>query len=360
VSHQGFAVVTARAESLRQAARVGRIARRVGASLDRVDDVVLPAVTRVVGDRLGRAGATSVAAIRIARRAAASVTAPAPASSSAGDSTEPLPRGRAALRRDGPLARAAHLGMVAAVGVIAVSTAAATLQGQDRFTTTPRPSPPLTGTEVAGGADLESERQHSRDGSAPPEAYALGLPGGAETGGGQAPTETITVGPYPNDDVTAYLAYARSRLDAMTSAAPEADLFAVVSFTSYRTPRQLLELLATYRIHRVFLRLPPDGEQVEAEVRDPVADVDEAFARAADAAARRAEATAEPAARERAGREAAALGGRCACLFSAVVRASAGRLAEFAQAEGVRIVDVAPPGSTLAGSTFVPLLPERR
>jgi hypothetical protein len=304
--------------------------------LDRADDVLLPVIARVVGDGLDRAeSASKVLAARVGNRMGAA----APAVDRDGDGT-PGTWALAALRNGGHWARGARVGVSIAVAAIVVSAAAATLQGPDRLGFPPQRPLPATGPGTSGGAGAEG--------------------GGAVTPEEKAPEVRVTVGPFPGDDVATYLTYARSRLDELELAAPDADLFAVVSFTGYRTPAELLDLLGDYRMHRVFIRMPPDGEVFEAPVRDPVADVDAAFGRAADAAARKAALTADPKAQAWAGREAEGFGNRCSCVFSAVVRASAGRLGELAATGGVRIVDVASPGVTLAGSVFVPLVPERR
>ncbi len=319
------------------AAGLERAAGRAGVLLDRVDDVLVPAVARVVGDGLDRAGSASkVFATRFRNRTGAS----APATGQSGHGAAG-PRALAALRNSGHLARGARLGVSVAVAAIVVSAAAATFQGQDRLGF---PHPPA----LPPGAD-------------PGVAAAVGGDGGGVAAPEVSiPEVEVTVGPYPGDEVGSYLADARSRLDELVLAAPDADLFAVVSFTGYRTPAELLALLSDYRMHRVFIRMPPDGEVLEAQVRDPVADVDAAFAHAADATARRMASATDPQAHARAGQEASAYGGRCSCVFSAVVRAPAGRLAELAGTDGVRLVDVASPGATMAGSVFVPLLPERR
>jgi hypothetical protein len=318
----------ARAGFLSAAARVESAAGRAARLLDRVDEAVLPAAHACCqhAERVGarsKAFAARVGA-RVATRLGHDATGPdddaPPASGQAGQATT-APAGS---RYGGMLARGARLGVVAAVGAIVVSAAAATFQGPGHFG--PSSSPPGDPAEVG------------------------------RLGDGRPPAQTVAVGPYPADDVASYLAYAGSRLAELTSAAPEADLFAVVSFAGYRTPAQLVDLLSTYRVHRVFLRLPPEGDVLQAPVRDPVADVDAAFERAAAVEARRAGASSGGTGSG----PASAFRRRCACLFAAVVRAPAGRLAELSGVAGVRVVDAAPPGSTLTAATFVPLLPERR
>jgi hypothetical protein len=276
----------------------GTAAERAGRILDRADDVLIPGMVRLVGDGVDRAGsAAKVFAAGIAAR----VEVPEP------------PAGQG-WRQGGYLTRGARLGVSVAVAALVVSAVATTLQGPDRLRTGSPSAAKVPDVKVPAA---------------------------------KTPDVKVTIGPYPGDVVGTYLAYARSRLDQLTVVAPDADLFAVVSFSDYRTPSALLGLLADYRMHRVFIRVPPGGRVFEAPVRDPVADVEAAFAHAAVTAAPRTP-------------EASAYHRRCACVFAAVVRAPAGRLARLAGTEGVRAVDVASPGSTMASAVFVPLLPDRR
>jgi hypothetical protein len=160
--------------------------------------------------------------------------------------------------------------------------------------------------------------------------------------------------------VDAYRARARDQLAALTRAAPQADLYAVVSLADYRTPTQTLGILSSYRTLRVFFAIPGAGAVRSAEVRDPVADVAAAFEREAAADDVRARGSPDAAERQRAGRAAAELRAGCACLFAAVVRAPAARLAELADTPAVRVVDAAPPGTTPSTVVFVPLRPGTR
>ncbi|MCK9900490.1 hypothetical protein MXD63_10440 [Frankia sp. Cpl3] len=212
-----------------------------------------------------------------------------------------------------------------------------------------------------------------------PGNSSSGIPGPGPGGAPAGPaTPTTTVGPVAGDDAAGYAAAARAELESLAGAAPQADLYAVVSLAGYRTPEELHRLFATFRISEVFFRVPPDGVVLSAPVRDPVADVEAAFASAGDAAETRSRDAGEglgtdaDAGAARTGRDdqsgesqqaanqqAAALRARCACLFGVVVRAPAARLLELARGSQVRVVDPAPPGLAPPAVRFVPLEPER-
>ncbi|MEX5632195.1 hypothetical protein [Parafrankia sp. FMc2] len=216
-----------------------------------------------------------------------------------------------------------------------------------------------------------------------PGNSSSGIPGPGPGGPPAGPATPITtVGPVAGDEAAEYAAAARAELESLAGAAPQADLYAVVSLAGYRTPEELHRLFATFRISEVFFRVPPDGGVLSAPVRDPVADVEAAFASAGDAAETRARDAGEglgadtgtgtdtgtaragpedqPGASQQAANEqAAALRARCACLFGVVLRAPGARLLELARDGQVRVVDPAPPGLVPPAVRFVPLEPER-
>ncbi|KLL12391.1 MULTISPECIES: hypothetical protein [Protofrankia] len=199
----------------------------------------------------------------------------------------------------------------------------------------------------------------------------------------EMPAAAILVGLGQREAVAGYLTAARTRLAAAARRdeppGRHPDTYGVVSFPGYRTPEQALDLLRDLRTVRVFFRVPPDGTALSADVRDPLADIRTAFARAADADAAAAQAgTADVAdvaavdvgtadaggigdadARERAADEAVALRDSCACLYGAVVAAPAWRLAALADTEPVRLVDVAAADAPAGPAVFVPLRPEQ-
>ncbi len=202
----------------------------------------------------------------------------------------------------------------------------------------------------------------------------------------EMPAAAILVGLGQREAVAGCLTAARTRLaaaarrDELPGGHPDTypDTYGVVSFPGYRTPEQALDLLRDLRTVRVFFRVPPDGTALSADVRDPLADIRTAFARAAAAQADTAD-TADVAdvaavdvgtadaggigdadARERAADEAVALRDSCACLYGAVVAAPAWRLAALADTEPVRLVDVAAADVPAGPAVFVPLRPEQR
>jgi hypothetical protein len=266
-----------------------------------------------------------------------------------GDGVALTPTGlRAALRPDGLIGRSTRVGIIVTMGLIVVSAATATLQSPTTARLTPEQPPGVVSPGAVGSPDADGSL--ATDGS-----LGAGGPGGA-----QAPAPATIVGPYPGDVTEDYVASATNRLAGLTQAAPDAELHAVVSLSGYRTPDGLRSLLSDFRLVRVFLRTAPDGAVVTAVVRDPVADIDAAFAGAAEQAARLVGTTGDDATRDRAARDAEQFRARCACLYAAVVRAPAARLTELAALDAVRLVDPAPPASSPATTQFVPLTPERR
>jgi hypothetical protein len=293
--------------------------------LDRIDDTVVPPASRALARVAERLGDTADEGLYRLRERAGSVVGP----QTDADGVLVTPTGlRAAFRRDGLIIRGLRAGVIVTMGVIVVSAATATLQSP---TTARLPTEPPVGPVVPGA-----------------------------TGAAAPPTPTTVVGPYPGDVIEDYVASTTAQLASLAEAAPAAELHAVVSLTGYRTPEGLRALLPDFRLVRVFLRTPPDGAVVTAAVLDPAADVDAAFAAAAEQATRLVGTTSDDAVRDRAARDAEQFTDRCSCLYAVVVRAPAARLTELAGLDSVRLVDPAPPGSSPATTQFVPLTPERR
>ncbi len=285
--------------------------------LDRVDDAALPSAGRTLAAVAGGlAGARDRPRARLRRGRAAGE---GPYS----DGDGPPPPGRAGVVTGRVLEAVGRLLVLGLVVLIVVGAVTTMLRGADP------------------------------DGSHPPGPG----PGDAPAG----PVEpTVIVGPAAGESPAAYTAEAAAKLDGLTRAAPDADLYAVVSLAGYRTPDEMLRIFTAYRTLEVFFGVPPDGMVTAATVRDPVADLTAAFDSEAAAADTRAHDSTDPAAAERARQEATALRARCGCLFAAVVRAPAARLVDLGRLSGVRVVDPAPPGISPAAVHFVPLQPGQR
>lgn len=192
---------------------------------------------------------------------------------------------------------------------------------------------------------------------ADPRARA-GRPAALEVPAGPVASAGYAAALGPTSPVAGYLGSASDRLAAVLATAGDGEVYAVVSMPGYRTPTQLLGILSGYRLVRVFFRVPPDGPTVAAAVRDPSVDIAAAFDRAASQAARRAHSGAAAA---RMADEARALRSGCACVYGAVVRAPAARLAALAGSAAIRLVDAGGPGGVGGPATrFTALLPEQR
>lgn len=297
----------------------GGLGRSVIRLLDRVDDAALPPVGRVLESVAGRlAGARDRPRARL-RRAWAARGGPYV------DGDGPPPPGRASVITGRALEAIGRLLVLGLVVLIVVGAVTTMLRGAD-------PS----GSHAPGPGPG---------------------PGNAPAG----PVEpTVTVGPAVGESPATYAAEAAAKLDGLTRAAPDADLYAVVSLAGYRTPDEMLQIFTAYRTLEVFFGVPPDGAVMAATVRDPVADLTAAFDSEADAADTRAHSATDPAEAEHARQEATALRARCGCLFGAVVRAPAARLVDLGHIEGVRVVDPAPPGISPETVRFLPLQPDPR
>ncbi|SNQ47566.1 conserved hypothetical protein [Frankia canadensis] len=317
----------------------GAVDDGVDAVVDRLDAAALPVLYRATHAARTQLVGTTDREVARARRLAARWR---PARASGAESAEagaasgpPALLEAVGVGRGGVVDRGARALVLGLVALIVVSATAAMLQSVDHDRTPGTPAP----------SDAASRTSPSAPAAAAPV------------------TPTVTIGPGARDAVGEYVGASRQNLAALTAAAPGADLYAVASLTEAVTPGGLLAVFGGYRIVEVFFSAGVLGEVEAATVRDPVGDVQAAFASAA------AQAQARAAADERAGdanaderdrRAAAELRAGCACLFAAVVRAPAGRLTQLAADPRTRVVDPAPPGIAPPSVTFLPLSPDRR
>ncbi|WP_054565835.1 hypothetical protein [Frankia sp. R43] len=314
--------------------------------LDRVDDAALPAIGRALNWAQAGLGSVGDRQWAGARRARAAVTARVAVDDAPGAVTGAEPRAARGWAAAGVLEAAFRVLVLGLVVLIVVGAVTTMLRGSDS-------GGAMSGSSSgAGSASGAAGSAVSQSGTADAAAD--------DDGAAAGPVEpSIVVGPAAGDAAGAYADRTRSELESLSAAAPAADLYAVVSLTAYQTPAELVRTLADYRVTEVFFRVPPDGAETSANVRDPVADVESAFDSAADAAETLAREDTDAVAAQRAHLEAMALRARCGCLYAAVVRAPAERLLELTRRGPVRTVHPAPPGSSPSAVRFVPLDPVR-
>lgn len=187
---------------------------------------------------------------------------------------------------------------------------------------------------------------------------ASAVPGSSDPGTGPI----AFVGRPRGESVPGYVAAAGRRLAALAWADGDTPAYAAVSLPGYRTPAELTRLLAGYQVVEVYFRVPPYGTAMAVAVHDPAADLPSAFDRAAVVADQRAViGPSSSAVASRAADQARALRARCSCVYGAVVRAPATRLASLSAAEGIRLVDPAPAARVIPGRTrFAALVPEQQ
>ncbi|MCK9893877.1 hypothetical protein [Frankia sp. AgB32] len=322
--------------SVGQAAPAAEDGRWIIGALDRLDAAALPGAQRVLAAARGRVLGVADRETERARRMAGEVRVRAgwPPAAAAGSAPPPAQDGVGlGVARGGLVDRGARVLVLGLVALIVVSATAAILQNVDTGRTSGEP---------ASGAPAVPSTSSS------PTAPVV---------------PTVTIGPGTHDPVADYLGASRQSLANQAAAAPNLDAYAVVSLDAAVTPEGLLETFGAYRTVQVFFTAGLGGEAEQAVVQDPVSDVRAAFASAAEqtdaraAVDRRAgDATAD----DRDSRAATQLRAGCACLFAAVVRAPASRLAQLAADPRVRVVDPAPPGTAPPSVTFIPLSPDRR
>ncbi|HEU0130128.1 MAG TPA: hypothetical protein VFQ85_03960 [Mycobacteriales bacterium] len=226
---------------------------------------------------------------------------------------------------------------------------------------------------VLSGAVVVRSRTH------PP---AEGRPGAEQTAGPAQPDSTH-LGPQLGDSVTQYLRAARDRLATYAPGQPDGVAVAVISFTGYRTPQQVRDLLGPVQVKVIYYRAAPMPLNVVTLHDDPVQDLlkdsRKAFARAAaepEARARELDqinptipGNTPEEARQKADqekdaknfhREAALLRGTCACIYGVVVRTRLRLLLDLVGRPEIRSIDPSRPGADLDDLTYQALLPEEK
>ena len=194
---------------------------------------------------------------------------------------------------------------------------------------------------------------------------------------------TSQLGPSVGAAVPAYLAVAAGRLSAAARTSADDDRLALVSFSAYRSPVQVVGALQGVDVRRVYLRAPAAGSfaaQVPVEVRnDLAADLAAAYTRTAKERTTAAkefrgladsiEVTSDDERKFKAeyqsfatttGKEAQAYSSGCACVFAAVVEGPVAKLQQLRARPGVRVVEVATGDVRLAEVEVLPLLPETK
>lgn len=190
------------------------------------------------------------------------------------------------------------------------------------------------------------------------------------------------VGPQVGDKVRPYIASRARELHIRALNCPAQVAYAVVNLSSYRRPEDLVGVVGLAKPVRVLFRVPlPHAvtEVSQAPVSDIVVDTLHAFETSAGLQARYAttfrtlfkqfpqtakdqtkylELYNELAATFEA--QVRALRSGCACVFAIVVIAPLRQLDALQHAEGIRLVDVAPPTLSISQLRFWGLLPEQR
>ncbi|WP_309139124.1 hypothetical protein [Nocardia cyriacigeorgica] len=170
---------------------------------------------------------------------------------------------------------------------------------------------------------------------------------------------TDRLGPEQGEAVADYLARAQDSLTGTDTG----EHWALVSFTEYQTPQQLLERSGGLRIGRVLYQVPlPRVHTQLMTVQVPAGDA--VVLRSAEDAAwqlldqlrrsgyvdeRMRKVTEVSVARLRAG---------CACAVGLIVRASLDQLRNLAAQNGIRAVEALPADAAAGGFAIVPLLPD--
>ncbi|MGB8651491.1 MAG: hypothetical protein WCD35_12605 [Mycobacteriales bacterium] len=196
-----------------------------------------------------------------------------------------------------------------------------------------------------------------------------------------SPAPDTVLGPSVGDTVAAYLRAAGLSVTEAGSGSARGSRVGLVSLTDYRTPAQVTATLRGYRVLRVFLRAKAGGKEAAQLPVDVKGDLLPALAAAYATTARGRLAlqhsyqgyvdsltvvTREDqqfkdlyaALARSTGLEARAYRTGCACVYSAVVEASAPQLRALAGRPGVRAVQVAAQGLGLRQLQVLPLLPE--
>lgn len=211
-----------------------------------------------------------------------------------------------------------------------------------------------------------------------PERQLPGAPAASESPAPFEIPDDGTLGPDIGDDVRTYVEDTKARLRALAPGRPDAMVVAVISFTAYRTPEQVRDLVGVLQVRRVFYRAPmplPQGMVETVAVIDLVADTKKdmgrvASIRAADARElRKVAATIEndPAQKSEHEkdarineREAELLRGSCPCVYGVVVRTRLRLLLDALALPTIRAIDVSNVDAKLEDFTFTALLPDEK
>jgi hypothetical protein len=188
-----------------------------------------------------------------------------------------------------------------------------------------------------------------------------------------------TLGPAPGSNVAAYVSTTRKRAVLVSKAAPDGMYTALVSFSRYLTPEQTRLLLGELEVKKVLAHVHlPSAEVLPIPVTSTlVEDVETTFSAISKRKVRDrkeflnlASSITGTAADEQqykafyadaartAGKEAAAYGKGCACVFAALIRGKARDLAALPSLSGVRAVDIG--GGDDDTLQLQPLLPEQK
>lgn len=209
--------------------------------------------------------------------------------------------------------------------------------------------------------------------SDPSTTVADGQRGDRGVTGEAAESDAVAVGPSRGTDVETYVA---ERAAALASA-PEGTRLAVVSFDAYRTAEEAEALvLDTVETHHVQLRIPlEDSEPLTVSVgEDIVTSVDAALGAEREAIAAEEEEFRQllesgtvtdsefesfyEAEVDRLTAVRNLLDSGTGTVFAVVVEAPVERLRELTATDGVRLVDLAPEGTTPQDTAFYGLLPD--
>lgn len=198
------------------------------------------------------------------------------------------------------------------------------------------------------------------------------------------PAVGTTLGPAPGTSVATYLVKAAADLRHFDDVSRGKAGYAVIDLDRYVTPAAAARLFAGRKMVRAYVRVP--GGRLPTQVHAiPLEDNFALLNEGMLASGRLASATAKtfqvlvtqlspktPNVRQLKARyalqeQASSYEGQrlsrpdaCACVFAVVVKATAGQLAALARTPGIRVVDPAPPTTSIDALTVFPLEPEVR
>jgi hypothetical protein len=185
------------------------------------------------------------------------------------------------------------------------------------------------------------------------------------------------LGPDVGQTTEEYERTSHDDLERVAGDSPDSVRLALVTFSDYRTPTQVAQLLASYQVRRVYLRAKDAGPEAVAAPHDIRGELGASLRKAyADVALSRLELRRSYLAyvattkndkayhddyqryADSAGREVTAYQHLCSCLFSAVVEAPASLLLDLWTNPDIRSVQVAGRGADVAKLLVLPLTPE--